>query len=78
MRNTRDIRFTITDNFSGISTYNGWINGQWALFEFDAKNNLLYYKFDDERLARNSQHALELIVTDSKGNTAEYRATFTW
>ena len=78
MRGVESIRFTITDNFSGISTYNGWINGQWALFEYDAKNNLLFYKFDPERLSRNSQHEIVLKVTDAKENTAEFRANFSW
>ena len=78
MKGVKNIRFTIRDDFSGVSSYNGWINGQWALFEYDAKNNLLYYNFDADRLTPNTQHALELKVTDGKGNTAEYRANFTW
>jgi len=78
MRGSKDIRFKITDNFSGINTYNGWIDGQWALFEFDAKNDLLFYNFDADRLTKNTQHTLELKVTDNKGNTTEYRARFTW
>jgi len=76
MTGVKNIRFTIRDDFSGISTYNGWIDGQWALFEYDAKNNLLYYNFDTERLTKNTQHTLELKITDGKGNTAEYKATF--
>ena len=78
MRGSRNIRFKITDNFSGINTYNGWIDGQWALFEYDAKNNLIFYNFDKDRLTKNTQHTLELNITDNKGNTAEYRAKFTW
>ena len=78
MRGVKDIRFKITDDFSGISTYNGWIDGQWTLFEYDAKNNLLYYVFDADRLTKNMQHTLELKVTDSKGNTAEYKVNFIW
>ena len=78
MRGVKNIRFTIKDDFSGISSYNGWIDGQWALFEYDAKNNLLYYNFDADRLTKNTQHTLELKVTDGKGNTAEYKAAFTW
>jgi len=78
MSGQKDIRFTIRDDFSGIATYNGWINDQWALFEYDAKNNLLYYTFDPERLKKNSEHALRLRITDGKGNVAEYRANFVW
>ena len=78
MRGVKNIRFTTKDDFSGISSYNGWIDGQWALFEYDAKNNLLYYNFDADRLTKNTQHTLELKITDGKGNTAEYKATFNW
>ena len=78
MRGVKNMRFKITDDFSGISSYNGWINGQWALFEYDAKNNLLYYTFDADRLTKNTQHTLELKVADNKGNTSEYKINFTW
>jgi len=78
MKGIKDIRFKIMDDFSGISSYNGWIDGQWALFEYDAKNNLLYYIFDSDRLIKNTQHTLELKITDGKGNTAEYKGMFTW
>ena len=78
MRGVESIRFTISDNFSGIGSYNGWINGEWVLFEYDAKNNLIFYRFDEARLSRNAQHELLLIVADSKGNSSEFRASFTW
>jgi hypothetical protein len=77
MRGIPNMRFKIRDDFSGIHTYNGWIDGQWALFEYDAKNDLLYYTFDADHLTENTQHTLELKVIDSKGNTAEYKARFT-
>ena len=76
MRGSKNIGFKITDDFSGIGSYNGWIDGQWALFEYDAKNDLLYYNFDADRLSKNTQHTLELKITDNKGNTAEYKAKF--
>jgi len=78
MAGIKDIRFKITDDFSGVNTYNGWIDGQWALFEYDAKNNSLFYRFDAGRLTKNIQHTLELKVTDYKGNTAEYKVNFRW
>jgi hypothetical protein len=74
----KNISFKITDDFSGIDTYNGWIDGQWALFEYDAKNSLLFYRFDADRLKKNIKHTLEIKVTDGKGNTTIYNTTFTW
>jgi hypothetical protein len=78
MRGSKDIRFKIKDDFSGINTCHGRIDGKWALFEYDAKNDLLFYDFDADRLTQNTQHTLELKVTDNKGNTAEYKTRFTW
>ena len=78
MRGIKNMRFKIRDDFSGIGRYNGWIDGQWALFEYDAKNELLYYNFDADRLTKNTEHTLELEITDNKGNTTKYKAKFIW
>ncbi|TFH26851.1 MAG: M23 family metallopeptidase [Bacteroidia bacterium] len=72
------ISFTILDNLSGIDRYDGYIDNRWALFEYDPKNDLLVYSFDEERLIRGSEHELELYVTDSKGNVNLFHTTFTW
>ncbi len=64
---TTALRFKITDNFSGINTYKLSINGKWALAEYDAKNDLLEYFFDNYTPGEKLE--IELIVTDKKGNT---------
>jgi hypothetical protein len=73
-----DIRFTIRDNLSGIEDYEGYIDNQWALFEYDPKNDLLIYTFDRDRVKSDKLHELELYVTDAKGNVNLYHTTFTW
>lgn len=70
------ISFRITDRGSGISRYTGYIDGKWALFEFDAKNDLLCWLPDDKRLSRNRMHSLSLTVTDERGNTTRYKGQF--
>ncbi len=70
------IGFEITDDLSGISTYQGFIDGSWALFEYDAKNNYLYYKFDPTRITFGKKHTIDLYVSDAKGNQKEYHSEF--
>jgi hypothetical protein len=70
------IRFKIDDDLAGIDSYEGIIDGKWALFEYDLKNKLIIYKFDKKRIEMNKRHTLVFKVTDSKGNTAIYEATF--
>lgn len=67
------IRISISDNFSGISTYNAWLNKKWILMDYDAKNNLLLYK-KDERLLEGSNEFL-IKVEDDRGNSSTFEAT---
>lgn len=64
------IAFKITDNLSGIRDYSGFIDGKWALFEYDAKNNLLIHQLDPSRFQYNSNTNIRIEVTDSKNNKA--------
>lgn len=70
------IRFEIKDDLAGIENYEGLIDGNWALFEYDAKNNLITHYFDAQRFELNKNHNFKLTVTDKKGNSATYEATF--
>ena len=74
----KEIRIKITDDFSGIKSYEPSIDGKWALFEYDQKNNMIIYRFDDERITRNSKHSLKLKVTDNTENTRVYSCDFIW
>lgn len=70
------IRFKITDDLAGIDKIEGLIDGIWALFEYDAKNNLIIHYFDPKRFELNKQHQFKLTVTDYKGNSSVYEANF--
>lgn len=74
-RNQR-LQFRLTDNLSGVAHYRGEIDGQYALFEMDAKS-VITYRFDPDRLSR-GKHQLKLTVTDACGNEAVHTETFTW
>lgn len=70
------LRFEIKDDLAGIGSIEGLIDGKWALFEYDAKNNLITHYFDAERFEMNKQHSFKLTVTDNRGNSSVYEASF--
>ncbi len=74
----KEIRIRIGDDFSGIKSYEPAIDGNWVLFEYDQKNNVIIHRFDDKRLVRGKKHSLSLKVTDNKDNSSFYSCDFTW
>lgn len=70
------IEFRITDNLSGISSYEGLIDGNWALFEYDAKSDLLTYYIDKGRISTGKNHSLVLKVVDERKNIAVFKGGF--
>ena len=76
MSNQRMIRFRIRDDLSGIRSYNGYIDDEWVLFEYDPKNEHLFYIFEEERIGRGKNRRLELIVDDERDNVSVYTVEF--
>lgn len=74
----KSIQFTIRDELSEIEKYEAYIDNRWALFEYDPKNERLTYIFDGDKIQKNTEHELELYVSDSQGNVNLYHSTFTW
>jgi hypothetical protein len=74
----KEMRFTIRDELSGIAKYEAYIDNHWALFEYDPKNDLLSYRFDEQHISPDSEHELELYVSDEKGNVNLYHSKFNW
>ena len=72
------ISFVIRDNLSGIASYNGTIDGHWALFEYEPKKNRLRYYFDKSRIPAGKNHHVVLEVTDDRGNKAVYKKELYW
>jgi hypothetical protein len=78
MRKREKLSVNITDNLSGISSYHATIDGQWALMEYDAKDDVLDYFFDPARLRRGRTHTLVLTVTDRRFNESTLETQFIW
>ena len=70
----RKIDFTISDNFSGIQSFHGYINDKWVLMEYDPKNRHLWHRFDST--LPKGKHSFKLIVKDWKDNERIYEASF--
>lgn len=71
------ISFKISDNLSGIKTYNGYIDDEWVLFVYDAKSNLISYKLDKDKLQRKkTPHTLKIFVMDKKNNIKTFESKF--
>lgn len=61
------LSFFIDDDFSGIHNYHPTINGEWVLFEYDAKNDIIFADLEELDFEA-GEHVLEIQVSDKKGN----------
>ena len=69
LSNSERLTFRITDNESGINTYDGYLDGEWWLMEYDANDDYLFGYYD-EKLTQ-GKHTLKVVVTDERGNKTE-------
>lgn len=76
--NTATFGFKIKDDFTGLWDYKGTIDGTWALFLYDAKNNYVHYTIDPQRLKKGQMHQLEFEVWDATNNKSFYSTEFYW
>ncbi len=72
----KGIVFKISDDFSGIKSYMGYIDGKWVLFEYDAKTSRLVYHFDNKLTKNDSIHTCKLIVEDYCNNVNSFSFKF--
>jgi len=64
--NNQSARFRIKDGLSGIRSFEGTLNGEWLLFNYDYKTGIIRSeKLDNKKPLKG---ALELVVTDNAGN----------
>ena len=71
----KSISLTISDELSGIKTYNGYLNGKWILFEYESKLKRLTHAFVDE-LLNEGKNNLKVVVTDNVGNSTIFETQF--
>ena len=69
------LKFKITDDYSGIKSYRGEINGKWILLEHEPKKNTLIYDFDDLKFDQ-ALHQLNIEAEDFAGNKTNFSTDF--
>lgn len=73
--NQKTIQFFISDELSGIKSYDGFINGKWVLFEFEPKNRKLTHTITEGKINA-GKNVLKLVVVDNVGNSTTFETTF--
>jgi len=68
------ISFRISDNLSGIASYNAYIDEEWVLMEYDPKTRSLWHTID--RNLPKGRHQFRLEVRDGKDNESRYEFSF--
>lgn len=69
--NTSNASFRISDNLSGIDTYEATLDGKWVLMYFDAKSGTLKSERLDKKTPLRGEFVL--TVTDRVGNKEVYK-----
>jgi len=81
---SKTIKVKVSDKLSGIASFNGYIDGEWILMEYEPKNAALTYNFSDlgkftpniKGTGTKATHKFELEVTDNRGNISKLSLNF--
>lgn len=74
MTGVSQINLKISDNLSGIKSFNGYIDDQWVLMQYDSKTASLWHTFESN--LTKGKHTFKLIVKDAKDNERIYQVNF--
>ena len=66
------LRVMIDDKETGISKYAMYLNDEWVLADYDAKNKMLMYQIDSH--LKQGHNVLKVVVSDMVGNETVYSA----
>lgn len=67
---SRQLKFKIEDQMSGIKSYNMYVNGKWVLMRYDYKWDVIWTDADDNRVDLTGDY--RLVVKDNVGNEMEF------
>ncbi len=75
LTNYRYLSLHISDDLSGVESYEATLNGEWILMEYEPKKRTITYNFDDKILDQ-KQCELKVVVTDNVGNATTFNSSF--
>lgn len=75
LNDKKTLQLTVSDGLSGIKSYNGYLNGNWILFEYDNKTKKLTHNFSDGIVSEGAND-LKVVVIDNVGNSAVFKTQF--
>ena len=70
LKNT--LRLRLKDDLSGIKKYSCYFNGNWALFEYEPKSNMIFHNLSDG-IIKNGENELIIKYEDGVGNKGVYQ-----
>jgi len=73
--NNASIDFLITDELSGIKTYEGYLNDEWILFDYNYKTKKITHYFLD-KIVKEGKNDIKVIVVDNVGNSTIFESHF--
>ena len=65
------IAFRLSDNFSGVSSYNVYIDGKWVAVDYSRSRAWINLKA--EGISGGKSHDIEIVVKDGCGNSAKWQ-----
>jgi len=71
VKSNKTLRLRIKDDKSGIKNYKAHINGKWALFEYEPKQNLIFHDLSDS-VIEDGENDLLIEFEDGVGNKQIY------
>lgn len=67
------LRFKIKDDFTGVASYCGKVNGRWCLFSYDPRSSFFECRLDEPVFNRNVENTVEIVATDAVGNSTSLK-----
>jgi len=72
------IRFTVSDDLSGVAGYRATIDDKWILAAYDPKNRRVEVELRSDKIKKGERHIIVLSVNDNRGNINNFKSSFIW